>query len=155
VIPILLLIGLWQLIAWLNTGQHWFFPPLIPSPVDVARAANEEDAVQHVEPNLIRAAGALGSSRWQTFWRVIIPAAAPGMFVGGRGDQLRALPRPVRPERGEGRGDRRRLHDGRLQEARQDLVRSDHALRARLVRAAAQGRPHRLSEGAAEGEHLD
>src|SRR5262245_2495642 len=42
VIPILVLIGLWQPVSWLNTGQHWFFPPLIPSPVDVARAANEE-----------------------------------------------------------------------------------------------------------------
>jgi ABC-type nitrate/sulfonate/bicarbonate transport system permease component len=176
VLPILLLIGLWELVSWLNTSQQWFFPPLIPSPVDVARAANEEwklgflqtdipvsvlrvvfgfliaagagvvlgvltgsvklvqwvlhpileflrpvpplalfpifllwfgigemskiiftavvaffpiylntyDAVQHVEPNLIRAAGALGSSRWQRFWRVIIPAAAPGMFVGLR-----------------------------------------------------------------------
>lgn len=176
VIPVIVLVAGWQLVAELNHSQHWFFAPLIPSPVDVARVANEEweagflqvdipaslqrvifgfllasglgiafgvltgalkwllwtmhplfeflrpvpplalfpvfllwfgigemskilftalvaffpiylntfDAVQHVEPNLIRAAGSLGASRRQVFWRVILPASAPGIFVGLR-----------------------------------------------------------------------
>jgi ABC-type nitrate/sulfonate/bicarbonate transport system permease component len=176
IVPVAVLIGLWQLFAHLNESQAWVFPPLFPSPVDVFQAGREEwrlgflqedipaslvrvllgfllaavlgvlfgvltgsvkpafwtvhpileflrpvpplallpmfllwfgigemskivftavvaffpiylntfDAVQHVDPNLIRAAGSLGASRRQTFWHVILPAAAPGTFVGLR-----------------------------------------------------------------------
>jgi ABC-type nitrate/sulfonate/bicarbonate transport system permease component len=175
-IPILLLVGAWQLLSDLNGSQHWFFAPLIPSPIAVAKVANEEwkdgflqvdlpaslervvfgfllasglgifwgimtgavkwlywtvhplleflrpvpplalfpvfllwfgigemskilftalvaffpiylntfDAVLHVDPMLIRAAGAFGASRRQIFFHVILPAAAPGIFVGLR-----------------------------------------------------------------------
>lgn len=41
-----------------------------------------EDALSTVPHNLAAASMALGASRWQTLWRVILPSASPGIFAG-------------------------------------------------------------------------
>ncbi len=41
-----------------------------------------EDALSAVPHNLAAASLALGASRWQTLWRVILPSASPGIFAG-------------------------------------------------------------------------
>ncbi|GHV19236.1 hypothetical protein AGMMS49959_03560 [Planctomycetales bacterium] len=40
-----------------------------------------EDALSSVPPSLFSASLALGASRWQTAWRVILPSASPGIFA--------------------------------------------------------------------------
>ena len=40
-----------------------------------------EDALSGVPRRLGEGAQALGATRWQTLWRVILPAAAPGIFA--------------------------------------------------------------------------
>lgn len=40
-----------------------------------------EDALTSVPHNLTAASMALGGSRWQTLWRVILPSASPGIFA--------------------------------------------------------------------------
>ncbi len=42
-----------------------------------------EDSLSNVPPNLTAASMALGASRWQTVWRVVLPSASPGIFAGG------------------------------------------------------------------------
>jgi phosphate transport system permease protein len=39
-----------------------------------------EDALSNVPSNLSAASLALGASRWQTAWRVVLPSAVPGIF---------------------------------------------------------------------------
>ena len=39
-----------------------------------------EDAFSNVPPSFKSASYALGASRWQTAWRVIVPTASPGVF---------------------------------------------------------------------------
>lgn len=39
-----------------------------------------EDAVTAVPPSLSAASLALGATRWQTVWRVVLPSASPGIF---------------------------------------------------------------------------
>jgi phosphate transport system permease protein len=39
-----------------------------------------EDAISNVPRNLTAASLALGASRWQTAWRVVLPSALPGVF---------------------------------------------------------------------------
>lgn len=39
-----------------------------------------EDAISNVPRNLTAASLALGASRWQTAWRVVLPSAMPGVF---------------------------------------------------------------------------
>lgn len=41
-----------------------------------------EDALSNVPGSLKAASLALGASRWQTVWRVILPSASPGIFAG-------------------------------------------------------------------------
>jgi phosphate transport system permease protein len=41
-----------------------------------------EDALSAVPYNLTAASLALGASRWQTLWRVVLPSASPGIFAG-------------------------------------------------------------------------
>jgi phosphate transport system permease protein len=41
-----------------------------------------EDALSNVPPSLKAASLALGASRWQTVWRVILPSGSPGIFAG-------------------------------------------------------------------------
>lgn len=41
-----------------------------------------EDALSNVPNSLKAASQALGASRWQTVWRVILPTASPGIFAG-------------------------------------------------------------------------
>ncbi len=41
-----------------------------------------EDSLSNVPPSLKAASLALGASRWQTVWRVILPSASPGIFAG-------------------------------------------------------------------------
>ncbi|MFA5516105.1 MAG: ABC transporter permease subunit [Desulfuromonadales bacterium] len=41
-----------------------------------------EDSLSNVPSSLKAASLALGASRWQTVWRVIIPSASPGIFAG-------------------------------------------------------------------------
>lgn len=40
-----------------------------------------EDAITNIPPSLTAASLALGASRWQTIWRVILPSASPGIFA--------------------------------------------------------------------------
>jgi phosphate transport system permease protein len=40
-----------------------------------------EDALSSVPYNLTAASLALGASRWQTVWRVVLPSASPGVFA--------------------------------------------------------------------------
>lgn len=40
-----------------------------------------EDALSNVPKNLQAASLALGASRWQTVWRVVLPSASPGVFA--------------------------------------------------------------------------
>ncbi|HET6430193.1 MAG TPA: iron ABC transporter permease, partial [Phycisphaerae bacterium] len=44
---------------------------------------NAAAAVANVDPTMIEASRNLGASRWRTFWRVILPLMAPGLFAGG------------------------------------------------------------------------
>ncbi|MEQ6917835.1 ABC transporter permease subunit [Halomonas aquatica] len=39
-----------------------------------------EDALSGVPRSLVEGAQALGATRWQTLWRVLLPAASPGIF---------------------------------------------------------------------------
>ncbi|MDX1465369.1 MAG: ABC transporter permease subunit [Halomonas sp.] len=39
-----------------------------------------EDALSGVPSSLAEGAQALGATRWQTFWKVVLPAASPGIF---------------------------------------------------------------------------
>jgi len=41
-----------------------------------------EDALSNVPNSLKAASQALGATRWQTVWRVILPTASPGIFAG-------------------------------------------------------------------------
>lgn len=41
-----------------------------------------EDAISNVPGSLRAASLALGASRWQTVWRVVLPSASPGIFAG-------------------------------------------------------------------------
>ncbi|PLX48129.1 MAG: ABC transporter permease [Desulfobulbaceae bacterium] len=41
-----------------------------------------EDSLSNVPTSLTAASMALGASRWQTVWRVILPSASPGIFAG-------------------------------------------------------------------------
>ncbi|MEN8257126.1 MAG: ABC transporter permease subunit [Thermodesulfobacteriota bacterium] len=41
-----------------------------------------EDSLSNIPPSLTAASMALGASRWQTVWRVILPSASPGIFAG-------------------------------------------------------------------------
>jgi phosphate transport system permease protein len=41
-----------------------------------------EDSLSAVPHNLAAASMAVGASRWQTLWRVILPSASPGIFAG-------------------------------------------------------------------------
>ena len=41
-----------------------------------------EDSLSNVPPSLRAASLALGASRWQTVWRIILPSASPGIFAG-------------------------------------------------------------------------
>ncbi len=41
-----------------------------------------EDSLSTVPPSLSAASMALGASRWQTVWRVVLPSASPGIFAG-------------------------------------------------------------------------
>jgi phosphate transport system permease protein len=40
-----------------------------------------DDALSNVPRNLTAASLALGASRWQTVWRVVLPSASPGIFA--------------------------------------------------------------------------
>jgi phosphate transport system permease protein len=40
-----------------------------------------EDALSSVPGNLAAASMAMGASRWQTLWRVVLPSASPGIFA--------------------------------------------------------------------------
>ncbi|MDX2470820.1 MAG: ABC transporter permease subunit [SAR324 cluster bacterium] len=41
-----------------------------------------DDALSNVPPSLKAASEALGASRWQTLWKVLLPSASPGLFAG-------------------------------------------------------------------------
>jgi phosphate transport system permease protein len=41
-----------------------------------------EDAIRALPPRLEEASLALGATRWQTLWRVLLPAARPGILTG-------------------------------------------------------------------------
>lgn len=42
-----------------------------------------EEAIRDVPDELREASLALGASRWQTIWRVVLPSALPGLITGG------------------------------------------------------------------------
>jgi phosphate transport system permease protein len=41
-----------------------------------------EDSLSNVPSSLRAASLAMGASRWQTAWRVVLPSASPGIFAG-------------------------------------------------------------------------
>jgi phosphate transport system permease protein len=41
-----------------------------------------EDSLSNVPSSLRAASFAMGASRWQTAWRVVLPSASPGIFAG-------------------------------------------------------------------------
>jgi len=41
-----------------------------------------QPAIEDLEPEIEEAAASLGASRWQTFWRVIVPTILPAMLTG-------------------------------------------------------------------------
>jgi phosphate transport system permease protein len=41
-----------------------------------------EDALSAVPHSLTAASMAVGASRWQTLWRIVLPSASPGVFAG-------------------------------------------------------------------------
>lgn len=41
-----------------------------------------EDAISNVPESLTAASLALGATKWQTVWRVVLPSASPGIFAG-------------------------------------------------------------------------
>jgi len=41
-----------------------------------------EDSLSNVPHSLTAASMAMGASRWQTLWRIILPSASPGIFAG-------------------------------------------------------------------------
>ena len=41
-----------------------------------------EDSLSSVPHSLTASSLALGASRWQTLWRVVLPSASPGIFAG-------------------------------------------------------------------------
>lgn len=45
-------------------------------------AVNSRDAAKQVEKNLVWAARMMGTSDWKLLWRVVMPAAAPGIVTG-------------------------------------------------------------------------
>lgn len=95
-----------------NRVANWFFDPIIkigyPVPIialipvfmlwfgigDTSKiimvavgtfwpiAVNARDAARQVEQNLVWAARMMGTSDWKLLWRVIMPAAAPGIVTG-------------------------------------------------------------------------
>ena len=50
---------------------------ILPTIVNVS-----EDALQAVPKRLEEGSIALGATRWQTLWRVVLPAASPGIMTG-------------------------------------------------------------------------
>jgi NitT/TauT family transport system permease protein len=43
---------------------------------------NTISAVKNIEPLFLKAARAMGTSKWVLFWKVVIPGAAPTLFTG-------------------------------------------------------------------------
>jgi phosphate transport system permease protein len=49
------------------------------------------DALRRLEPSLAESSYALGATRWQTIWRVLLPAARPGIVTGAIFGVARAM----------------------------------------------------------------
>jgi phosphate transport system permease protein len=49
------------------------------------------DALRRLEPSLAESSYALGATRWQTIWRVLLPAARPGIVTGAVFGLARAM----------------------------------------------------------------
>lgn len=80
-VPIVILAPL--LVLWLGFG-------LLPKLVVIALVCffpivvTTLSGLEAVDPDLIKLLRTFGSGRWQTFWRVELPAALPGLFTGAR-----------------------------------------------------------------------
>lgn len=65
-----------------NTGFGLFAAALILAVMILPTIISiSEDAIRSVPKNLEEASLALGATRWQTIWRVILPAAIPGILT--------------------------------------------------------------------------
>ncbi len=71
------------LIVWLGIGEGSKITMLFLAALPVSAVA-ARDGVRNVAPERIRAAQALGASRWQVFVHVIAPSALPEILTGAR-----------------------------------------------------------------------
>ncbi len=71
------------LIVWLGIGETSKITMLFLAALPVSAVA-ARDGVRNVVPERIRAARALGASRWQVFRYVIAPSALPEILTGAR-----------------------------------------------------------------------
>ena len=82
-------LGITILIPWVRetfgveSGYGLFTASLILSVMILPTIVNvSEDALQAVPKRLEEGSIALGATRWQTLWRVVLPAASPGIMTG-------------------------------------------------------------------------
>ncbi len=71
------------LIIWLGIGETSKITMLFLAALPVSAIA-ARDGVANVAPERVRAALALGASRWQVFRHVVVPSALPEIMVGAR-----------------------------------------------------------------------
>ncbi len=71
------------LIVWLGIGEASKVTMLFLAALPVSAIA-ARDGVRNVAPERIRAAQALGATRWQVFLHVILPSALPEILTGAR-----------------------------------------------------------------------
>lgn len=82
-------LGITILIPWVRetfgveSGYGLFTASLILGVMILPTIVNvSEDALQAVPKRLEEGSIALGATRWQTLWRVVLPAASPGIMTG-------------------------------------------------------------------------
>ncbi|WP_423227510.1 phosphate ABC transporter permease subunit PstC [Paenibacillus filicis] len=82
------LIGLTVIVPWLAQFNEGFGYGILPAAIILAVMilptilAISEDAIRALPGRLEEASLALGATRWQTIWRVLIPACRPGIITG-------------------------------------------------------------------------
>ncbi|WP_163854735.1 phosphate ABC transporter permease subunit PstC [Paenibacillus elgii] len=82
------LIGLTVIVPFLGKFNEGFGYGILPAAIILAIMilptilSISEDAIRALPGRLEEASLALGATRWQTIWRVLIPAARPGILTG-------------------------------------------------------------------------
>lgn len=81
------LIGLTVIVPWLAQFNEGFGYGILPAAIILAIMilptilSISEDAIRSLPGRLEEASLALGATRWQTIWRVLLPAARPGILT--------------------------------------------------------------------------